>query len=193
MKTNPFNYKALSVQPTLCLCKGGGIYNHLVNMLAAKIKTNQELYKAFCRLCKDKDRKPDEYLPEYAASCIDSGAENTSFDNIDGKEAFFGDYRFEYGLFAAEVNLLGLPNVTEVIKERIMPSLNIVADYYVVDGLLHCTVELSGKPSEVAKNTPELRKVLRMYGFGDIETSIEAATEDDGILTVPTFASRTLP
>lgn len=190
---NPFNYKALSVQPTLCFRKGGDIYNHLVNMLAAEIKSNKELYGAFCRLCKYRDRQPDEYLPKYAASCIDNGAENTSTDIVDGKETTFGDYNFDYGLFAAQVDLLGLPNVSDAIKERLMPSLKIAANFYVMDGRLLGTVELSGKPSEVAKNTPELRKILRMYGFGGIETSIETATEDDGFIIVPTFASRTLP
>lgn len=190
---NPFNYKTLSVQPTLCFRKGGDIYNHLVNMLAAEIKSNKELYGAFLDFCKAKGHNPDEYLPEYAASCLDSGAENTSFDNIDGNVTHFGDYRFDYGLFAAQVDLLGLPNVTEAIKERLMPSLKIAANFYVMDGRLLCTIELSGKPSEVAKNSRELRKVLRMYGFGNIETAIEAATEEDGIITVPTFARRTLP
>lgn len=184
---NPFNNKTLLVQPTLCFRKGGDIYNHLVNMLAAEIKSNKELYGAFRRLC------PDEYLSKYAASCINNGVENVSTDIVDGKETTFGDYCFNNGLFAAQVDLLGLPNVSEALKERLMPSLKIAPIFYVMDGRLLCTVELSGKPSEVAKNTPELRKVLRMYGFGNIETSIEAATEDDGIITVPTFASRTLP
>ena len=189
---NPFNNKTLLVQPTLCFRKGGDIYNHLVNMLAVEIKSDKELYGAFCRLCKYRDRQPDEYLPKYAASCIDNGAENTSTDVVDGKKTTFGDYCFNNGLFAAQVDLLGLPNVSEAIKERLMPSLKIAANFYVMDGRLLCTIELSGKPSEVAKNTPELRKVLRMYGFGNIETDILSSTERDGLVIVPTFASRTL-
>lgn len=194
---NPFRYGRKTLVPSLCFRKGGDIYRHLANALATEIKSDNELHSAFLDFCKANGHNPEEHLPKYAEHLLDISAENTSTEVDNGEKTVYGRYTLEDGLFAAQVGLLGLPNVTKAIVDDLPSSsvaLRAKTHFYVLDGSLHCTVELSGADrSEVYENSRWLRSILRSYGFGDIFTDTASEIEEDGIITVPTFAHRTLP
>ena len=192
---NPFRYGRKTLVPSLCFRKGGDIYRHLANALATEIKSDNELHSAFLDRCRVKEHNPEEYLPKYAEHLLDISAENTSTEVDNGEKIVYGRYTIEDGLFAAQVDLLGLPNVTKAIVDDLPSSsvaLRAETHFYVLDGSLCCTIELSGADcSEVDENSRRVRRILRSYGFGNIFT--DTASEIDGIIIVPTFASRTLP
>lgn len=179
------------------VCKVGSLeFRTLVSSVADHIKDSGRLWPAYLDFCQAKGFDPDEYLPKYAAYQVETSCADTSTDtDSDGNKETFGTFHLEDALFATLVNLLGCPHITNYLKTELSPY-KIHTHFCVMDGHLCGTVELVGDPDTVNANNPNnrtVRDILRLYGFGDIETMDSATDEGNGLVSVATLASRTLP
>ena len=179
------------------VCKVGSIeFRVLVSSVADHIKDSGRLWAAYIAFCEAKGFAPDEYLPKYAAYQVETSCADTSIEtNNNGTKETFGPFNLEDALFAARVNLLGCPQITEYLKTDLAPF-KIRTHFYVEEGRLNATVEVVGKKESIYEGycLLAIRNALRFYGFGDIETLEENATDElNGEVSIPTLASRTLP
>lgn len=180
------------------VCKVGSLeFEALVSSVADHIKDSGRLWSAYLDFCQaTKGCTPDEYLPQYAAYQVETSCADTSTDiDSDGNKETFGTFNLADALFAARVNLLGCPHITNYLKTRLDPY-HIRTHFYVEEGRLNATVEIVGRKEAIYKHRHlrRIRDILRCYGFGDIETLEENTTDEPhGAVSIPTLASRTLP
>ena len=182
-------FRKLELTPTLTFPKGGEVFTTIATSMGFLIRQDRELYPAYLALCKDKGYDPKNYIKEFAEFCLAESVANTSVEG----DTTYGAYSHDAGMFAARVNLLGLPHIKAVVVAAVPNILKVRSHFYVMDGNLCGTVELVGDPDTVNANNRTVRDVLRLYGFGDIETMDSATDEGNGLVSVATLASRTLP
>lgn len=181
-------FKTLKVEPVLTLPKGGEVFTTIATSMGFFILQDRELKTAFFELCAAKGH-PKTYISEFAEYCLAESVANTSVEG----DTTYGAYSLDAGMFAARVNILGLPHIKAVVVAAVPDTLQVHTHFYVMEGRLNGMVELFGVPATVNANTRAVRDILRLYGFGDIETLDGMKIEEDGRLSVATLASRTLP
>ena len=184
----------MNINPVLVCKVGSPGFGVLVSSVADLIK-DSGLWSAYLDFCQAKGFNPDEYLPKYAAYQVETSCADTSTEtNDNGTKETFGPFNLEDALFTARVNLLGCPHITDFLKTQLDPY-KIRTHFYVEEGRLNATVEIVGrKGAYMGGYLRRIRDILRCYGFGDIETLEENATDElDGTVSIPTLASRTLP
>lgn len=182
-------YTKLDIEPLLTFPKGGEVFNTIATSMTFLIRQDRELYAAYLALSKEKGFNPETDLRYYAENCL----ANSVFETSKEGDTVYAPYSLSAGMFAARVNLLGLPNIREVVIGAVAATLKVRSHFYVMDGQLCGAVELVGDPDTVNANNRTVREVLRLYGFGDIETMDTATDEGNGLVSVATLASRTLP
>lgn len=178
-------------------CKVGSLeFEAIASSVADHINGSGRLWPAYLDFCQAKGFTPYEYLPKYAAYQVETSCADTSTDiDSDGNKETFGTFNLADALFAAQVNLLGCPDITNNLKKQFDPY-EIRTHFYVEEGRLNATVEIVGRKETIYKDgcLRRIRDILRCYGFGDIETVMEnIADEPNGEVSIPTLASRTLP
>jgi hypothetical protein len=185
----------MKLKQTIAISNHSKAFDGMAASVAACIKDNADLYAAFLAFCKDKGHNPETYLSDYATYCIENSADNTSSEDADGSAAvvLYGDFSAARGIFAARVNLLGLPEVKKQLLYAISHNLKVRTHFYVEEGRINGAVELVGTHDIVMANTRKVRDTLRTFNFGDIETLDGEAIEEGGNISVATLASRTLP
>ena len=187
--------KNRTLEPTIVIRRDSEAFKTIATSLASYIRDDNELYAAFLDHCKSKGHEPRTFLQSYAEHCLAMSAANTSAEeDANGNRIIYGDFHCDIGMFAARVNLLGLPNVKKALVAAVSDAVTVRPYAYVEDGRLNCNVERVGTPDEVRANNRKVRDTLRLYGFGEIET-IDWSTYDEGngLVSVPTISSRTLP
>lgn len=179
------------------VCKVGSLeFEALVSSVADHIKDSGRLWAAYLDFCQAKGFAPYEYLPKYAAYQVETSCADTSTEtDEDGNTETFGTFNLADALFAARVNLLGCPHITNYLTTELAPF-KIRTYLYVEEGRLNAAVEIVGREEAIRKDgyLRRIRNILRCYGFGDIETLEEnTADEPNGEVSITTLASRTLP
>ena len=190
------NFTEKNINPTFVCKVGSPEFWAIASSVADHIKDSGRLWSAYLDFCQAKGSAPYEYLPKYAAYQVETSCADTSTEiNDDGTKETFGPFSLEDALFAARVNLLGCPTITNYLQTQLDPY-KIRTHFYVEEGRLNAAVEIVGRKEAIYKDgcLRRIRDILRCYSFGDIET-LEKNTKNEprGAVSIPTLASRNLP
>lgn len=187
----------VEIAPVHCISEKSLAYSSLVSSVAKHIKDSEDLWPAYLAFCNVKGFDPEDYLPKYSVHQVENSCADTSTEeDKDGNTEIYGPFNLDDALFAARVNLLGCPNITNYIESQILGGYKTRTHFYVEVGRLNAIVELVGGKGFIEEGVylRRIRHILRTFGFGDIETIEEnTAEEPNGNVSIPTLASRSLP